>query len=59
MKVLLHCCCGPCTIYPLERLKQEDMTVMGFYYRHNIHPFTECLRRQETLETYAGPRSSR
>lgn len=53
MKVLLHCCCGPCTIYPLEQLKQEGMTVMGFFYRHNIHPFTECMRRQETLETYA------
>lgn len=26
---------------------------MGFYYRHNIHPFTECLRRQEALEFYA------
>ena len=26
---------------------------MGFYYRHNIHPFTECLKRQETLQAYA------
>lgn len=26
---------------------------MGFFYRHNIHPFTECQKRQETLETYA------
>ena len=27
---------------------------MGYYYRHNIHPFSECLRRQETLEKYAA-----
>lgn len=27
---------------------------MGFYYRHNIHPYTECLKRQTTLETYAA-----
>ena len=26
---------------------------MGFFYRHNIHPYSECLRRQETLEGYA------
>jgi len=26
---------------------------MGFFYRHNIHPYTECLRRQETVQSYA------
>ncbi len=26
---------------------------MGFFYRHNIHPFTECLKREETLKKYA------
>ena len=26
---------------------------MGFFYRHNIHPFSECIRRQETLSSYA------
>jgi predicted adenine nucleotide alpha hydrolase (AANH) superfamily ATPase len=26
---------------------------MGFFYRHNIHPYSECLRRQETLQAYA------
>ena len=26
---------------------------MGFFYRHNIHPYTECLRRQEALQSYA------
>ena len=25
---------------------------MGFFYRHNIHPYTECLKRQETLQSY-------
>ena len=53
MKVLLHTCCGPCTIYPLNTLRDEGMDVMGFFYRHNIHPYTECLKRQETLQTYA------
>jgi predicted adenine nucleotide alpha hydrolase (AANH) superfamily ATPase len=26
---------------------------MGFFYRHNIHPYTECLIRQQTLQSYA------
>jgi len=26
---------------------------MGFFYRHNIHPYSECLKRQENLEAYA------
>ncbi|MBW1759425.1 MAG: epoxyqueuosine reductase QueH [Deltaproteobacteria bacterium] len=53
MKILLHICCGPCAIYPLKVLKTKGLDVMGFYYRHNIHPFTECVKRQETLRSYA------
>ncbi len=30
------------------------MDVMGYFYRHNIHPFTECLRREDTLREYAA-----
>lgn len=26
---------------------------MGFYYRHNIHPFQECIKREDTLKQYA------
>lgn len=26
---------------------------MGYYYRHNIHPFTECLKREDTLKTWS------
>lgn len=29
------------------------MAVMGFFYRHNIHPYRECLKRQETLAAFA------
>ncbi len=53
MKLLLHMCCGPCTIFPLKVLREENIEVMGFFYRHNIHPYTECLRREETLKQYA------
>jgi predicted adenine nucleotide alpha hydrolase (AANH) superfamily ATPase len=53
MKLLVHTCCGPCSIYPIQVLRDERYDVMGFYYRHNIHPYTECMRREETLTTYA------
>jgi predicted adenine nucleotide alpha hydrolase (AANH) superfamily ATPase len=29
------------------------MEVMGYFYRHNIHPFTECMKREETLKSWA------
>jgi predicted adenine nucleotide alpha hydrolase (AANH) superfamily ATPase len=53
MKLLLHICCAPCSIYPLRRLREDGADVMGFFYRDNIHPYTECLKRQETLSDYA------
>jgi predicted adenine nucleotide alpha hydrolase (AANH) superfamily ATPase len=53
MKALLHVCCANCAIYPIKNMREEGLEVMGFFYRHNIHPFTECLKRQETLEAYA------
>ena len=34
-------------------LKAGNLDVMGFFYRHNIHPYTECLKRQEALHAYA------
>ena len=54
MKLLLHICCAPCAIYPTRSLRKEDFAVMGYFYRHNIHPYRECLQRQETLQAYAA-----
>jgi predicted adenine nucleotide alpha hydrolase (AANH) superfamily ATPase len=53
MKVLLHVCCANCAIYTINSMREKGLEVMGFFYRHNIHPYTECLRRQEALEAYA------
>lgn len=53
MKLLLHTCCAPCSIYPVKILRQKNIDVMGFFYRHNIHPYQECLKREETLKEYA------
>lgn len=54
MKLLLHACCAPCTIHPLRVLRNDGFEVMGFFYRHNIHPYTECLKRQAALAEYAA-----
>lgn len=54
MKLLLHICCGPCSIYPLRILAENGFDAMGYFYRSNLHPYTECLKRQEALESYAG-----
>lgn len=53
MKILLHTCCGPCSVYPLDQLLAQGHEVMGFFYRHNIHPYQECMRREEALRAYA------
>lgn len=53
MRLLLHTCCGPCAIYPVDVLRGNSHDVMGYFYRSNIHPYTECERRLETLQTYA------
>lgn len=53
MKLLLHTCCAPCSIYPVKVLRQMNMDVMGFFYRHNIHPFQECQKREEALKLYS------
>jgi predicted adenine nucleotide alpha hydrolase (AANH) superfamily ATPase len=51
--MLMHICCAPCSIYPLSVLREDGVNPMGFFFRDNIHPYTECLKRQHTLETYA------
>ncbi|HBE44079.1 MAG TPA: hypothetical protein DDW17_01165, partial [Deltaproteobacteria bacterium] len=53
MKVLLHICCAPCTVYTMKALREEGMEVHGFFYNPNIHPYTEFLKRLETLKSYA------
>lgn len=53
MKLLLHICCAPCSIYPLRALQRDNHEVMGYFYNNNIHPYTEYLKRREALSWYA------
>jgi len=54
MRVLLHTCCGPCTIYPLKLLRAEGYDPTGLYFNPNIHPFSEYTKRLDTVREYAA-----
>ncbi|MGE5508124.1 MAG: epoxyqueuosine reductase QueH [Chitinophagales bacterium] len=53
-RLLLHTCCAPCTIHPLDVLRAEGWEVEGCFYNPNIHPYQEWVRRRETLRGYAA-----
>jgi len=50
-RLLLHMCCGPCTIYPLRTLRADGWSVHGFFYNPNIQPCREFERRLEAART--------
>ena len=53
MRILLHVCCGPCTIYPLQVLRDESIGVTGYFYNPNIHPYREFKWRIGALVAFA------
>lgn len=52
-KILLHSCCGPCTIYPLHRLRAQQWDVYSLFYNPYIQPYQEFERRLTTLQELA------
>jgi predicted adenine nucleotide alpha hydrolase (AANH) superfamily ATPase len=54
MKILMHICCAPCTIYPLRVLRESGSEVTGLFFNPNIHPYLEYRKRAETLRDYAS-----
>ena len=53
MKLLLHACCGPCTLEPLRLLLEEGHKISIAYMNSNIQPKTEYDHRLETLLAFA------
>jgi predicted adenine nucleotide alpha hydrolase (AANH) superfamily ATPase len=53
-KVLVHTCCAPCLIAPLKYLNTAESgwnsTILWF--NPNIHPYTEYLKRRDTLKAF-------
>ncbi len=54
MNILLHLCCGPCTAFPLDLLRSEGLSVKGYFYNPNIHPFREFKMRIQAVEDLAA-----
>lgn len=52
--LLLHICCGPCTIAPVRHLKDAGWTVIGLFFNPNIQPAMEYLRRRDALARTAA-----
>jgi len=50
MKLLIHTCCAPCLIYPLEELRSNGHEIAGLFFNPNIHPFEEYNLRKAALE---------
>lgn len=53
MKLLLHACCGPCSLEPVRILQQAGHDITIFYANSNIAPDEEYMHRLSTLQTWA------
>jgi predicted adenine nucleotide alpha hydrolase (AANH) superfamily ATPase len=48
--IILHICCGPCSIYPISHFKERGIDFKGYFYNPNIHPYREFRQRIKALE---------
>ncbi|MBQ3306035.1 epoxyqueuosine reductase QueH [Candidatus Saccharibacteria bacterium] len=53
MKLLLHTCCAPCSVYCIKTLRAEKIEPTLFWYNPNIHPYAEYKARRDCLKEYA------
>ena len=52
-KLLLHCCCAPCSSTTLERIQREYETDI-YYYNPNIEPEAEFRKRAAEEERFVA-----
>lgn len=52
-KLLLHCCCGPCSTYVFEYLIKH-FKITAFYYNPNTYPEEEYNFRFKQLEKFSN-----
>lgn len=53
MKILLHACCGPCSLEPVRLLKEQGHELVIGYMNSNIFPGEEYQHRLRTLLGWA------
>ncbi len=49
-KILIHLCCGTCSIIPIQSLQNAGYSIVGYFANPNIHPLSEYLRRREATQ---------
>ncbi len=52
-RLLLHVCCGPCSLAPVNHLREQGVDVSAYFFNPNIHPVEEYIRRRETMQEAA------
>lgn len=52
MKLLMHTCCAPCSVYCIDSLRKEGIEPTVYWYNPNIHPYIEYKTRRDTLKEY-------
>lgn len=53
MKLLMHVCCAPCSVYCIEELRKDGIEPTLYWYNPNIHPYNEYVARRDCLKDYA------
>ena len=53
-RILLHACCGPCSLAPARILRERGQEPVIFYANSNIAPAREYAHRLDTLRTWAA-----
>jgi len=54
MKLLMHTCCAPCSVYCVQTLRNKGIEPTLFWYNPNIHPYLEYKARRESLKEYSS-----
>ena len=52
MKLLMHTCCAPCSVYCIDELRSENIEPVVYWFNPNIHPYTEYKLRRDCLKEY-------
>ena len=53
MNLLMHMCCGPCSCYPLKKLRADGIEPTGYFFNPNIHPYQEWNERLQNARKFA------
>ena len=53
-KLLLHACCGPCSMEPVRLLRERGIEPHIYYANPNIHPREEYDLRLSTIRSWAA-----